>query len=158
MNLNKVMLAGNLTRDVELKYTPSGREVAEMALAVNERWKNADGQVQEATTFVECRAWGKLAEVLAKHFHKGKPIFIEGRMRQEEWTDKETQKKRRKTLVVIDTFQFLNDGKGAGASERSPGGLRTARPAGGTAVTGEEHWKQPGPTVAEGMEDDDIPF
>jgi single-strand DNA-binding protein len=149
MNLNKVMLAGNLTRDVELKYTPSGREVAELALAVNERWKNADGQVQEATTFVECRAWGKLAEVLAKHFHKGKPIFIEGRMRQEEWTDKETQKKRRKTLVVIDTFQFLNDGKGAGAG--SPGGQRTARPAGGEAVT-------EGSPLAEGMEDDDIPF
>lgn len=149
MNLNKVMLAGNLTRDVELKYTPSGREVAELALAVNERWKNADGQVQEATTFVECRAWGKLAVTLANHFHKGKPIFIEGRMRQEEWTDKETQKKRRKTLVVIDTFQFLNDGKGAG--ERSPGGQRTARPAGGTAVT-------EGSSLAEGMEDDDIPF
>jgi single-strand DNA-binding protein len=149
MNLNKVMLAGNLTRDVELKYTPSGREVAELALAVNERWKNAEGQVQEATTFVECRAWGKLAATLANHFYKGKPIFIEGRMRQEEWTDKETQKKRRKTLVIVDTFQFLNDGKGAGAV----GGQRTARPAGGAAVT-----RDGGSELAEGMEDDDIPF
>ena len=142
MNLNKVMLAGNLTREVEVSYTPKGTPVAVLGLAVNERWRDGDGTMQERTTFVDCQAWGKTAEALEKHFHKGKAIFIEGRLRQEEWTDKETQKKRRKTLVIVDGWQFV--GSGRPEDRTSP---RAARPA-----------AQERETSDAGVEGDEIPF
>ena len=101
MNYNRVMLGGNITRELELRYTPKGTAVLEIGLAVNRKWRDAEGQTREDTTFVECRAWGRQAEVIAEQFYKGRPIFIEGRLALEEWEDKETGKKRRKTLVIV---------------------------------------------------------
>lgn len=155
MNFNKVMLGGNITRELELRYTPKGTAVLEMGLAVNRKWRDGENQPREETTFVECRAWGRQAEVIAEHFSKGRPIFIEGRLALEEWEDKETGKKRRKTLVIVEGFEFCGDKRGG------QGGAAQARPAGGRphAAPG-THAAKPGevPPYADGTEGDEIPF
>ncbi len=78
---NKVLLMGNLTRDVELKQTAGNQSVAEIGLAVNRRFKDRDGNDREETTFVDCEAWGRTAEVMAQYLAKGRPVFIEGRLK-----------------------------------------------------------------------------
>ena len=105
-NLNKVMIMGNLTRDPELKYTPGGLAVAEFALAINRRRKDKSGEKVEETTFVDCTAFGKQAEVIAEHVSKGQALFVEGRLKQERWDDKQGNK-RSKLSVVCDQFEFL---------------------------------------------------
>ena len=81
-NYNKVILMGNVTRDIELRHLPSGMAVAEIGLAINRRWRDtATNEMKEETTFVDCTAWGKTAENISKFFSKGKPIFLEGRLR-----------------------------------------------------------------------------
>ena len=80
-NYNKVLLMGNLTRDVELKYTPGNMAVANLGIAVNRRYKGNDGEMKEETTFVDCEAWAQTAENLSKWFSKGRPIFLEGRLK-----------------------------------------------------------------------------
>ena len=110
---NKVLLMGNLTRDVQLKSLPSGQPVAEIAIAINRKYKTKDGQDREEVTYVDCECWGPRAEVINKYFSKGKPIFIEGRLKLDSWEDKDGQK-RSKMRVVIDDFQFV-EGRGGGS-------------------------------------------
>lgn len=117
-NLNKVMLMGNLTRDIRLTYLPSNTPVAEFGLATNRTWVGQDGQKHEEATFVELRMFGKRAEVLNKYLHKGDPLFIEGRLHLDSWDDKQTGQKRSKTVVMIEDFQFL--GRAGGAREGGP--------------------------------------
>ena len=118
-NYNKVMLMGNLTRDIELKYTTGNNAVANLGLAVNRRYR-AGEEMREETTFVDCEAWGKTAENLSKYLSKGNPVFVEGRLKLDEWQDRDGNK-RSKLRVVVESFQFI-DGGG-----RTGGG--TARPA-----------------------------
>jgi single-strand DNA-binding protein len=117
-SFNKVILMGNLTRDPELKHLPRGTAVCELSLAVNKTWKDDSGQKQERTSFFGCSAFGSTAENLAKYFSKGKPILIEGELTQETWEDKETGKKREKTKVRIERFEFVggNDNRQGGQS------------------------------------------
>lgn len=124
MNLNRVFLAGNLTRDVELKSIASGNSVASFGLAVNRRWKDASGADKEEVTFVDCTAWGKTAETIAKFFGKGKPIFIEGRLKLDQWEDKDGGK-RSKLAVVVESFQFVGS---KDATEPPSAKPSTARP------------------------------
>jgi single-strand DNA-binding protein len=119
-NLNKVMLMGNLTRDVELKTTPSNLTVANLGLAVNRRWKTPDGEQREEVTFIDCEAWGKSAEILAKYLSKGKPVYLEGRLKLDQWEDKDGQK-RSKMRVVVEEFQFI-DSKGSTGGGGGGGG------------------------------------
>src|SRR5437762_1626193 len=93
---NKVILMGNITRDIELKYTPSNQAVAKIGLAVNRKYKTADGQLKEDVTFVDCEAWGKTAESMNQYLSKGKPVFIEGRLRLDTWKDKQDGSNRSK--------------------------------------------------------------
>jgi single-strand DNA-binding protein len=118
-NLNKVMLIGNLTRDPDLKYTPGNQAVCEIGLAVNRKYRTKEGEDREETTFVDCEAWGKQAEVLKQYMTKGKPLFIEGRLKLDTWEDKDGGK-RSKMRVVIENFQFLGaaGGGGGGGGER----------------------------------------
>ena len=106
---NKVLLMGNLTRDVALKHTSGNQAVADIAIAVNRKFKTKDGQEREEVTFVDCECWGPRAEVIAKYFSKGKPIFIEGRLKLDSWEDKDGQK-RSKMRVMIEDFQFVGGG------------------------------------------------
>lgn len=107
MTFSKTMILGNLTRDPELKQTPSGMVVANLGLAVNRKWKDKSGEMQEEATFIDCEAWGKTAELAGQYLTRGKPVFIEGRLKMDEWTDKTTGDKRTKLKVVIENLHFL---------------------------------------------------
>jgi len=106
-SLNKVMLMGNLTRDPELRHMPSGSAVVAMGLAINRKWKNQHDEMQEEVTFVDCEAFGKQAEVIHQYLAKGKPIYVEGRLRLEQWQDKDGNS-RSKMKVVVESFQFID--------------------------------------------------
>jgi single-strand DNA-binding protein len=106
-NYNKVLLMGNLTRDPELKRTSSDMAVAQIGMAVNRRYKDKTGEQREETTFVDCEAWGKTAETMAKYLSKGRPVFIEGRLKLDQWQDKDGNN-RSKLKIVIESFQFVD--------------------------------------------------
>lgn len=115
-SVNKVMLMGNLTRDPELKYLPSGSAVADLNVAVNRSWKDKDGKKQDEVSFIEVVSFGRTAELCAQYLKKGRQVFIEGRLKQDRWEDKESGAKRSKTRVVAESVQFLGGGKKDGAS------------------------------------------
>lgn len=112
-NLNKVMLIGNLTRDPELRVTPKGTAICQFSLAVNRKYKGADGNDAEEVVFVDLEAWGKTGETISKYCTKGKPLFVEGRLKLDQWEDKTTKEKRSRMKVVVEQFQFLGDGRAA---------------------------------------------
>lgn len=114
-SLNKVILVGNLTRDLEMRDLPSGNKVGNFGLAVNRRYRTQDGDEREETTFVEIAAFGRSAENIARYCHKGSPLLVEGRLRFESWQNDQGEKRNRLS-VVLESFQFLPDGKGGGNS------------------------------------------
>src|SRR5436305_12307862 len=107
---NKVILIGNLTRDPELRYTPKGTAVAKIGLAINRVWRDESGAQKEETTFVDVDAWGKQAETISQYMKKGRPMLVEGRLKLDQWDDKQTNQKRSKLGVVLESFQFLDSG------------------------------------------------
>lgn len=107
-NLNKVFLIGNLTRDVELSYLPSQTAVADIGLASNRRWTDSEGNIKEDTCYIDCRAYGKNAISIKKSFSKGRPIFIEGRLNYDSWTDKTTNKKLSRIRVIVEQWGFMD--------------------------------------------------
>jgi len=109
-SFNRVILAGNLTRDIELRETPGGASVADAGLAVNDRRKQGDDWVDE-TSFVDLTLWGRTAENAAEYLSKGSPILIEGRLKQDSWQN-DAGEKRTKLKVVVDRLQFLSNGNG----------------------------------------------
>jgi len=111
---NKVILMGNLTRDPQMKYLPSQTAVVEFGVACNRRFKTAAGEDKDEVTFVDCTSFGKQAEVINQYFTKGKPIFIEGRLKYDQWEDKQGGGKRHKLTVVIESFEFVGGRDGAG--------------------------------------------
>jgi len=118
---NRVILMGNLTRDPELKYIPSGTAVAEVGLAVNDRRKNANGEWIDETTFVDVTLWGRTAEVASEYLSKGSPVLIEGRLKYDSWEGNDGQK-RSKLRVVGEKMQMLGgrgDGGSGGGSRQS---------------------------------------
>jgi single-strand DNA-binding protein len=119
-NLNKVFLMGNLTRDVELKKTPSNMSVANVGLAVNRQYRVND-ENREETTFVDCEAWGRTAEVMGQYLRKGRPVFVEGRLKLDQWQDRDGNN-RSKLKVVIDNFQFVDSRSGEGGGGGGGGG------------------------------------
>ena len=151
-NFNKVILAGNLTRDPELRYTGKGTAIARVGLAVNRVWKTDTGENREETTFVDCDAFGRQAETLCQYLKKGSPVLIEGRLRLHSWEDKQTNQKQSKLRVDVESFRFV----GGGSRESSGGEAPRGRPAPAAAAPG-------GESAAEGEgepmpPDDDVPF
>ncbi|MCK6455978.1 MAG: single-stranded DNA-binding protein [Phycisphaerae bacterium] len=141
-NYNKVILAGNLTRDPQLSYLPSSTPVVDFGLAINRKWKSPDGADREETCFVDCRCFGRGAETINKYMTKGQPILVEGRLRYEQWESKEGQK-RNKLSVVVDQFQFLGGPRrdGAGGEPRGTGRaapVEAEAPPGGDVDVGDE--------------------
>ena len=108
-NFNKVFLMGNLTRDPQLSYLPSQTAVVDFGLAVNRRWTGKDGEKREETCFVDCRAFGRMAENLNKYMSKGRPLFVEGRLTFDSWTAQDGTKRSRHR-VTVENFQFLAAG------------------------------------------------
>ena len=113
-NLNKVMLIGNLTREPELRYTPSGAAVCEFTLAINRKYKD-----KEETVFVGVVAWERKAELIQEYCHKGDPLYVEGRLTQDSWEDKDGNK-RSKTKVTLYDMQFLGSRKSAESAPPPP--------------------------------------
>lgn len=153
-SFNRVILLGNLTRDPELRYIPSGTAVTEIGLAVNERRKAANGEWVEETVFVEITLWGRTAEIATEYLSKGSPVLIEGRLKFDSWQDKDGQK-RSKLKVVGDRMQLLGaKGQGGGKpSGRAPAAGYDESEFGPPADSyGEPSGAPSGPPV------DDIPF
>ncbi len=121
-NLNRVLLIGNLTRDPETKYTPKGTAVTDIGLAVNRAWKDDSGEKKEEVTFVDVTLWGRQAEVAQEYLKKGRPVFIEGRLQLDTWTDKQTDQKRSRLRVVAENLQMLGSRDDSGSEARSPAG------------------------------------
>ncbi len=137
-SLNKVFVMGNLTRDPESRFTPSGTAVAQFGLATNRRWRDRQsGEMREETTFVDIEVWGKQAELAGQYLVKGRPVFIEGRLKLDQWEDRNTGQKRSKLKIVGENFQFLGsrgDGGGGGGSTQRSAPARNQssnKPAGG---------------------------
>lgn len=152
-SFNKVILMGNLTRDVELKHTPSNMAVAEIGLAVNRRFRTKDGENREETTFVDCEAWGRTAEVMSQYLAKGRPVFIEGRLKLDQWQDKEGNN-RSKLRVVVESFQFIDSRGGDGG----PSGGSSGGSSGGGGGGGGSYRSGPSNEGQPSYDDDDIPF
>src|SRR5688572_32380410 len=148
---NKVILAGNLTRDPELRYTPGGMAIAKFGLALNRKWKDTQsGEMKEEVTFVDVDAFGKQAETIGNYLKKGRPILVEGRLKLDQWDDKQTQQKRSRLGVVMESFQFLDSGnRGEGGSEAPRSRPISAKPS--SAATSEDAEMPP-------PEEDDVPF
>ena len=117
-NLNRVILMGNLTRDPELRQTPSSQSVCNFGLAVNRHYTDGDGQKQQDTTFVDAEAWGRTAEVIDQYLAKGAPILVEGRLKQDQWQDRESGANRSKLKVVVESFEFISSGRNG--NEQNP--------------------------------------
>jgi single-strand DNA-binding protein len=157
-SFNKVILLGNLTKDPELRMTPKGTAVCQFGIAVNRRYRDDSGQDREETTFVDIDAWGKQAETIAKYCTKGRPLFIEGRLRLDSWEDKNTKEKRSKMKVVLENFQFVG-GQGGGAAAEGGEGEAPQR-----SYTPRPQAAPPTPPPArpaaaqEAPSDEDVPF
>jgi single-strand DNA-binding protein len=158
-NFNKVILAGNLTKDPELRYTPKGTAIAKFGLAVNRTWKNEAGETKEEVTFVDIDAFGRQAEVIAQYMKKGRPFLVEGRLRLDQWDDKQTGQKRSRLGVVLESFSFIDSGSGRaeGGGGGSPDGFRSR---GATPASPTPAGPVAEPPASEGPppEEDDVPF
>jgi len=155
-NLNKVFLMGNLTRDPEVKYTPKGTAVGDLAIAINDSYKAQDGTIKETVTFVDVEVWGRTAENCKQYLTKGRPIFVEGQLKLDTWETPQGEKKS-KMRVRADRVQFLGGGGGGGARQ---GGNYESRPptasgktAAPPAAAGNVAEDRPPPA-----DEDDIPF
>tara|TARA_R110002096_G_scaffold173781_2_gene348188 strand:- start:392993 stop:393400 length:408 start_codon:yes stop_codon:yes gene_type:complete len=121
-SFNKVMLMGNLTRDIEIRHTPSNTAIGNFGLAVNRKYKTQSGEQREEVAFIDCEAWGRTAEVMAQYLSRGRPVFIEGRLKFDQWEDKNGGGKRSKLSVVVDNFQFIDAGDGQQGSDNGSSG------------------------------------
>ncbi len=127
-SFNKVFLMGNLTRDIELRHFAGDQAVANIGLAVNRRFRTKDGENREETTFVDCEAWGRTAETMSKFLSKGRPVFVEGRLKLDQWQDKDGGN-RSKLKVVVENFQFVDSPGESGGRPGGSGGGRSHAPA-----------------------------
>jgi single-strand DNA-binding protein len=153
-NVNKVILIGNVTRDPEVKFTSKGSAVTDIGLAINRNYTLDNGEKREETTFVDVELWGRLAEIAGEYAKKGRPLYVEGRLRMDTWEDKASGQKRSRMKVVGENLQLLGGrtegggsrpaGGGEHESHEAPAPRRTAPPASRPAPSSEP--------------DDDIPF
>ena len=151
--LNKVLLMGNLTRDPELRVTPKGTPICQFSLAINRTFKMESGETREEVIYVDIEAWGKQGETIAKYCTKGRPLYVEGRLRLDQWEDKNTKEKRSRMKVVLENFQFLGSGRAdAGAAGGGEGGeARSYAPRSAAP-------RPAAPAPAQENLDEDVPF
>lgn len=151
-SFNKVILVGNLTRDPELRYTPKGTAIAKIGLAVNRVWTSESGEKKEEVTFVDVDVFGRTAENVAQYMRKGSPLLVEGRLRLDQWDDKQTGQKRSKLGVVAETVQFLGSARTGDGNSAAPVSSRaSAAPAAAATAAVEAAGAEPPP-------EDDVPF
>jgi len=159
-SLNKVFLIGNLTRDPELRYIPSGSAVATFTVAVNRVFKSQAGEKKEQTSFIRVVVWGRRAEVCGEYLSKGSPVFVEGRLQSRDWETQDGQK-RNTVEVVADNIQFLRMGAKSGAAAT---GAQTAPPEEVETINLNDEAAPLGPVgknngdSGTGKKDEEIPF
>lgn len=165
--LNKVLLMGNLTRDPELRVTPKGTPICQFSLAINRQFKMESGETRDEVIYVDIEAWGKQGETIAKYVTKGRPLYVEGRLRLDQWEDKNTKEKRSRMKVVLENFQFLGEGRGGGGPGGGGGGEmdqsapppdRYAPPPRGGGGGGGGGPSRPTPPASSGVDEEDVPF
>jgi single-strand DNA-binding protein len=142
-SINQVVILGNLTRDIELRYGTTGNEVANGSVALNRKWKSKDGEDMEEVSYIDFTVFGKSAETLAKYTSKGSRICLTGRLKQDKWEDKKSGDARSKVVVIVTDFQFLdsgdgNSGKKHRASSEDDAPPRKSKPAPKKKVRDEE--------------------
>ena len=156
-SFNKVILAGNLTRDPELKYLPKGTALCRFSLAINRSYKTDTGETKEEVTFVEVESFGRQAEVIAQYLRKGRALLVEGRLRQDSWEDKQTGQKRTALRVVLEGFSFIDSrGPEANAAGTAPAAPPASRPNAAAAGAAAASTETEPPPPEEGT--DDVPF
>lgn len=158
-SLNRVLLMGNLTRDPEVRFTPAGRPVSDLGLAISRRYRGADDQVKEDVCFVDVVVWGRQAETCGKYLKKGSPIFVEGRLQLDQW--EQDGQKRSKMRVVATHVQFVGRAPAGGSEGDAPGA--PAAPAGTARGRGApppvEAMEERGDDAEPPLEDsDNLPF
>lgn len=155
-SLNKVLLIGNLTRDPDVRMMSNGRPVCNFGLALNRSYKDAEGNRKDETTFVDVESFGPRAEAVGRFFTKGRAIFIEGRLKLDQWESKEGEK-RSALKVVLDSFEFV-DSKQEGGSTTPRSAEQTAPPQAGEAQPKPSPSPAPAPAPESNDLDDDVPF
>lgn len=150
---NKVILLGNLTRDPQLSYTPNQTAVVDFGLATNRKWTSQDGSTRDETCFVDCRMFGRRAEVVNKYLKKGNPLFVEGRLTFSSWEAQDGSKKS-KLRVTVENFEFIGGGQGGGGNSGGGGSSRS----GGQNNSYNQSDYDSEPAFEPGNVDDDIPF
>ena len=161
MSFNKIIIVGNLGRDPEMRYTPQGTAVCSFSIASNERRRDRTGEQQDITTWFRVTVWGKQAETVSQYLHKGKSVYVEGRLHVEEWTDKEG--KPRHTLEVnasdVRFIDSASDSAREGIPVRTPAARaeapRNANAAAATRLAGGRLAPQ---SFEAEDEDDSVPF
>lgn len=157
----KAFIAGNLTRDPDLRATPSGAQVANFSIAVNRTFKGADGSQQDQVSYIECVAWGRAGETIAQYTKKGSSLLVSGRIEQRSWDDKSSGQKRSRTEIIVEDFAFLGGGGGGngggsyGGSSRSAGAKSGGR---ATKKAAAEEFVPEDLPEDEAINLDDIPF
>ena len=153
----KAVVAGNLTRDPELRATPNGAQVASFSIAVNRTFKGSDGNQVDQVSYIECVAWARTGETIAQYCKKGSALLVSGRIEQRSWDDKNSGQKRSRTEIIVEDFTFIGGGNGGGAGGSSSYG-------GGASKSSARASKSNDDFVPEDLPDDeainldDIPF
>jgi single-strand DNA-binding protein len=157
-SFNKVYLMGNLTRDPEVRTTTTGLKIAKLGLAVNRRYRTRDNEQKEETTFVDIDAFGSQAEVLERYCQKGSPLFVEGRLRLDQWQTS-TGDNRSKLTVVLENFQFLGSSRDGSSTEESGGSYEASS---GSTASSKSPSASSSPASSGSSdrfeEDEDVPF
>jgi single-strand DNA-binding protein len=148
--MGRAVLIGNLTKDPELRHTAGGTAVCSLSVAVNSREKQSDGEWGEYVSYFDVTVWGNQGEACAKHLHKGSPVGVDGRLKQERWKDKETGAGRSAVKIIADAVQFLPSKQGGGGSQ---GASEFDVPTADFNVPTDS-----GTSTGGGDSDDDIPF
>ena len=164
-SVNKVILIGNLGKDPEVKFTPSGTPVAKLTLATNERYKDKDGQWQDRTEWHNVVLWQRLAEIAGEYLKKGRPVYVEGRLKTRKWTDKDGAEKYT-TEIIATEMQLLGGREGMGGGDAEGGGGYGREPSEGqgrsapSAPAARAPAQKPAAKSSTGFDDmdDDIPF
>ena len=158
-NVNKVMLLGNITRDLEVRYTPKGTAVCDLGMAVNRIRTGDNGERIEEVTYVDVTLWGRQAELAGQYLSKGRSVFIEGRLQLDQWDDKQTGQKRSRSRVVGENMQFIG-GQGGSGSNQSGSGAPRQQTAPSDQQQSPPQSDQGGAAAAESFDndEDDIPF
>ena len=161
-SVNKVILIGNLGRDPETRYLPSGDAVTNISIATSEKWKDKSGEQQEHTEWHRIAFFGKLAEIAGEYLKKGSPVYVEGRIRTRKWQDKESGQDKYSTEIVADRMQLLGSRGGGGGAEPMSREPAAAAAGGGAGGGGGDGGGKPQPQQKKGgafdTMDDDIPF